>query len=112
MKTKIKNRKTPHAVTNTLYGTVGVEYHLAWCFMIEEDQDGPLVKKYIPWTNSYCKPKTQDIPDHCFSVREMRKYHVDVWNQKCKNYEKHGIFVTNFEYNQTFGGNNLMPFFE
>ena len=100
MKTVITSRKTPHSVVNTLYG-LGVDQVYAWCFENGNPED-KLVKKLIPKSHCYVAENTQDIPDYAFRPEDLRKYHVDVWNQKCKNHKKSGKFLTDYELNEFY----------
>ena len=109
MKTSIRDRKTPHAVTANLYGGKSTDMVWAWCFK-DGDAEGTLIKKHIPMTNVYVNPNTQDIPDDKFRKVDLRKYHVDVWNQKAKNFEKYNKFMTNYELKEYFSRADLNKF--
>lgn len=96
MKTEITYRKTPHAIVNTVFGTAGVDMVYAWCFENNNIED-KLVKKLIPKSQCYVNANLQDQPDYMFKDSDMRKYHVDVWNEKAKNYDRYNKFLTNYE---------------
>lgn len=98
MQTIITNRKTPHAVINTVYGS-GIDLVYAWCFENDNPED-KLIQKWIPKTHCYVRENLQDLPDYMFRSEDVRKFHVDVWNEKCKNHKNNGKFLTNYEYNQ------------
>ena len=85
METTIRDRKTPHAITSNLYGGKSTDMVWAWCFK-DNDSDQKLIKKYIPISNVYVNENTQDTPDDQFRKADLRKFHVDVWNEKAKNY--------------------------
>lgn len=99
MNTEITHKKTPHAVCNTIHGTKGTDLIHAWCFENDDINDRP-VKKWISMALCYVKAGLQDLPDYLFKEAYIRKYHVDVWNQKAKNYSQYGKFLTNFELQQ------------
>lgn len=109
MQTSIRDRKTPHAVTTNLYGGKSTDMVWAWCFK-SNDSEGQLIKRHIPMTNVYVNENTQDIPDDKFRKADLRKFHVDVWNQKAKNFEKHGKFMTNYELREYFSRADLNNF--
>jgi len=96
MNTVITCRKTPHATVNTIYGTIGTDMVNAWCFE-NGNIDDKLVKKWIPKSQCYVKEGLQDLPDYAFTSSDVRKFHVDVWNEKSKNYRRHGKFLTNHQ---------------
>ena len=96
MNTELTYKKTPHAVCNTIYGTTGVDLVHAWCFENDNIHDR-LVKKWIPKSQCYVRAGLQDLPDYLFKDGDLRKFHVDVWNEKSKNHKKCGKFLTNFE---------------
>jgi len=102
MNTKITYRKTPHSVVSTLFSTAGVDLVHAWVFEIENDENSRLVKKWIPKCQCYVKDGTQDLPDYLFREYDVRKYHVDVWNAKAKNWRKEKKFLTNYELKRHF----------
>lgn len=97
MKTTVTSRKVPHSIVSTLYG-VGTDMVFAWCF--ETDENSKLVKRWIPKSWCYVRDNTQDIPDYAFRSEDMRKFHVDVWNAKCYNWERTGKWMTNYELNR------------
>ena len=99
MNTELIYKKTPHAVCNTIYGTTGVDLVHAWCFE-NGNIDDRLVKRWIPKAQCYVKAGLQDLPDYLFKDSDVRKCHVDVWNEKSKNHKKYGKFLTNFELQQ------------
>ena len=101
MNTEISYKKTPHAVCNTVYGTIGIDLVHAWCFE-NGDRDDRLVKKWISKAQCYVNAGLQELPDHLFKQADIRKYHVDVWNEKSKNHTKYGKFMTNFELKKFF----------
>ena len=96
MKTVITYRKTPHAKVNTIFGTIGTDLVNAWCFEHNNIED-KLVKRWISKAQCYVKANNQDLPDYLFTSNDIRKYHIDVWNQKALNYKKYGKFLTNYE---------------
>lgn len=96
MNTVITYRKTPHATVNTIYGTIGTDMVNAWCFE-NGDINDKLVKKWIPKSQCYVKAGLQDLPDYAFTSSDVRKCHVDVWNEKSKNHKRYGKFLTNYE---------------
>jgi hypothetical protein len=96
MHTVITYRKTPHATVNTIYGTTGTDMVNAWCFE-NGNIDDKLVKKWIPKSQCYVKENLQDLPDYAFTSSDIRKFHVDVWNEKAKNYKRYGKFRTNYQ---------------
>ena len=101
MNTVITNRKTPHAVVNTVFGTTGTDMVYAWCFENGNTED-KLVKKLIPKSQCYVAANLQDLPDYMFKEGDIRKYHVDVWNQKAKNHKNTGKFLTDYELNEYY----------
>lgn len=101
MKTEITYRKTPHATVNTVFGTVGTDMVYAWCFENNNIED-KLVKKLTPKSQCYVKANLQDLPDYMFKDGDIRKYHVDVWNEKAKNYDRYNKFLTNYELRMHF----------
>lgn len=111
MKTKIRDRKTPHAVTANLYGGKSTDMVWAWCFE-NDDPDGRIIKKYVPMTNAYVNENTQELPDDKFRKADIRKFHVDVWNQKAYNHRTHGKFMTNFELSEYQNRSDLGKFLE
>lgn len=111
MKTEIRDRKTPHAVTANLYGGQSTDMVWAWCFENGEVNDR-LVKKYIPMSRVYVAPNTQDVPDDKFRKIDLRKVHVDVWNEKVKNFDRHGKFMVNYELREHSDRSNLNNFLE
>lgn len=96
MNTVITYRKTPHATVNTIFGTIGTDMVNAWCFENGHINDR-IIKKWIPKSHCYVNAGLQNLPDYAFKSSDLRKYHVDVWNQKAKNYREHGKFATNYE---------------
>ena len=96
MNTDLTYKKTPHAVCNTIHGTIGVDLVHAWCFE-HGDVNDRLLKKWIPKAQCYVKAGLQDLPDYLFKNSDIRKHHVDVWNEKAKNYKRCGKFKTNYE---------------
>jgi len=109
MKTVIRDRKTPHSVTSNLWGGLSTDLIWAWCFE-HDDVNDPLVKKYIPKSQVYVKSYKQDIEDNCFREKDLRRYHVDVWNEKTKNLERCGKFLVNYEIEDLFDRNTLECF--
>jgi hypothetical protein len=101
MNTEITYKKTPHAVCNTIYGTTGVDVIHAWCFE-NDDINDRLVKKWISKAQCYVQSGLQELPDYLFKEAYIRKYHVDVWNQKAKNYRIYNKFLTNYELQKYF----------
>jgi hypothetical protein len=99
MNTVIRNRKTPHAVVNTVFGTSGTDMVEAWCFEFGKPDDRTL-KRWIPKSNCYVEKGLQDLPDYAFKDGDIRKYHVDVWNAKSTNLRRVGKFLTNWEYDE------------
>jgi len=119
MNTVITCKKTPHAVCNTLSGTTGVDLVHAWCFE-NDDINDRLVKKWISKAQCYVNSGLQDLPDYLFREADIRKFHIDVWNEKSKNYRRYKKFLTNFELQEFFeedkankaAADNLMQCFE
>jgi len=99
MKTVITYRKTPHATVNTVFGTISTDLVNAWVFENGDIHD-KLVKKWIPKSQCYVEANLQDLPDYLFRDYDIRKYHVDVWNEKAKNYRRYGKFLTNYQLNR------------
>ena len=99
--TKHTGRKTPHAMADNVYGGKSVDKVWAFCFK-QGDPDAELIKKYIPKSNCYTKPGTQNLPDDKFKSTDIRKWHTSVWNQKSANYAKFGMFKTNYEIREFF----------
>lgn len=94
MKTTITNRKTPHAVLNTVHCTQGTNMVYAWCFEFGDVNDR-LVKKLIPITHVYVKADKQDLGDDSFKQADVRKVHVDVWAEQRRNHRAVGKWMTN-----------------
>lgn len=94
--TEHSGRKTPHAVTDNLYGGKSIDTVWAWCFE-NDNPDGRLVRKHISKSNCYVAENNQDLEDYKFKDSDIRKWHTAVWNQKSMNLEKHGFFKTNYE---------------
>ena len=111
METKIRDRKTPHAIACNLYGGKSTDMVWAWCFK-DGNPEEKLIKKYIPISNVYVNENTQHIPDDKFRKADLRKFHVDVWNQKAKNFDKHNKFMTNYELSDYFSRASLTDFLE
>lgn len=101
MKTEITRKKTPHAICNTINGTTGTYFVNAWCFENDDINDRP-VKKWISIALCYVNAGLQDLPDYLFKEANIRKYHIDVWNQKAKNHSQYEKFLTNFELQQFY----------
>jgi hypothetical protein len=110
MNTVITYRKTPHATVNTIYGTVGTDLVHAWCFENGNKED-KIIKKWISKSQCYVKAGLQDLQDYAFTSSDIRKYHVDVWNEKAKNYKRHGKFSTNYELKQNSENSTLENLF-
>lgn len=104
-------RKTPHAITDNLFGGKSVDMVWAWCFE-HNDPDGKLIKKYIPKSKCYVKPNTQEIPDDEFKATNLRKWHTAVWNQKSANYKKFGFFKSNYEIKELLSRASFETFLE
>jgi hypothetical protein len=68
----------------------------AWCFESGDVED-KIIKKWIPKSQCYVKSGLQDLPDYAFTCSDIRKFHVDVWNEKAKNYKRYGKFRTNYQ---------------
>lgn len=111
MKTKIKNRKTPHAISANLFGGKSTDTIWAWAFETGDVNDR-LIKKYIPKSNVYVAPYTQDLPDNQFKKVNLRNWHVDVWNEKCKNLDVYGKFMVNYQIRELLERSDLRHFLE
>jgi hypothetical protein len=105
MNTDITCKKTPHAIVYTIHGTTGIDMVHAWVFENGDINDKP-VKKWISKLKCYVGANLQDLPDYLFRDHDIRKYHVDVWNEKAKNYRRYGKFLTNYELNNFFTEEN------
>ena len=101
MNTEITHKKTPHAIVHTIHGTIGIYRVHAWVFE-NDDINGKPVKKWISILKCYVEANLQDLPDYLFREYNIRKYHVDVWNAKAKNFKQYGKFLTNYELNNFF----------
>jgi len=109
MNTEIRDRKTPHAITSNIYGGKSTDTTWAWCFA-NGDPDAKIIRKHIPKAHVYVAPNTQDIPDDQFRKVDLRAWHVDVWNQKVKNRDSFGKFMTNYEIREFLSKSNLSAF--
>ena len=111
MNTEIKHRKTPHSVTSNIFGGKSTDTIWAWAFENGKIDDRP-VKKHIPKAQAYVASDNQDLPDNQFKQTDMRPYHVDVWNEKAKNFARYGKFMVNYELREWMERGSLSNFLE
>lgn len=97
--TRPTNRKTIEPKVPNIFGTISTVKKLAWCFPNDDVNEQP-VKMLVPAMRCYVEEDKQKIESYLLSVDDVRPYTTEVWNEKCRNAELYGKWLTNWEYNQ------------
>ncbi len=97
--TKPTNRKTIEPKVINIYNEVNTVVKLAWDFPNGDVNEQP-VKMLISVLRCYIEEDNQEIDQRLLTVDDVRPYSTEVWNEKCRNCELYGKWLTNWEYKQ------------